>query len=363
MKKRIGIITLNGYKNFGNRLQNYALQKVLEDLGIESETLLTLENNNPIILLKNFLRTIFYLLPFFKKRHSSNHLFIKYFKTFSKNFIHESKKIYSYNNLVYIEKKFNFFVVGSDQVWNPNYINKNSTFFLGFTKPEKRFSYAASFGVDNIPSEHVNFYKKGLSSFNSLSVRENKAKDLISNLIGVESFVHLDPTLLLGKEEWLKLKVKHLNKPSNYLIIYFIGTISQSQLNEIISFSNIHKLEVLNIGSFNLINTIQCGPSEFIDFIHDSSIIFTDSYHAVIFSIIFKKPFIVYQRNTLGLPSMNSRIDTLLDKFNFDNRRFNKSLDFNSCLLIDYSNVDSIISLDSKIAIDYLKKCFNIDIR
>jgi len=160
--KRICIITLPGYFNYGNRLQNYALQEYLKRFEEEVETLVlpkasTQSNgtltkikkvfSNPLSktakvatsIINNKIRTIKYK-DILDQRENK-------FKQFSQKYINE-KHINSFDELKQIAKDTDYFVVGSDQVWNPNYIKHQELYyFLQFVKEEKRIAYAPSFGI------------------------------------------------------------------------------------------------------------------------------------------------------------------------------------------------------------------------
>jgi len=99
------------------------------------------------------------------------------------------------------QNDFDYFCVGSDQIWNPGVVQNNDFFFLNFAPPEKTFSFAASMGTTYIPEQYKNTYMTGLSKIGFLSVRENDVKEFIQKLINRNSTVLLDPTLLIDKSE------------------------------------------------------------------------------------------------------------------------------------------------------------------
>ena len=157
MMKKIAIITLNGYFNYGNRLQNYALQTFLESLGFEVETI-RLNKNGRSEKIKSWLRPVKYKLAGKSIELSRQ----KVFKGFSKKFISETDKTYNTNDdLSELSNRYDYFVIGSDQVWNPS-MNKTSTaYFADFAPQEKVISYAASFGISELSPNVEEIYKKG----------------------------------------------------------------------------------------------------------------------------------------------------------------------------------------------------------
>lgn len=138
-----------------------------------------------------------------------------------------------------------FFITGSDQLWNPYYGGRGYE-FLTFAPPEKRLSYAASIGVMSIPDNKIDFYKKNLSDMRYLSVREDSAAELITRLIGREADISLDPTLLLCKSEWEKIIHKpNVKLPQKYICTYFFGEVPEA----VSIFANQVQLPICNLNS------------------------------------------------------------------------------------------------------------------
>ena len=194
IKKKIGIITLYGNNNFGNKLQNYALVKYLSGMNFEVSTILFKENIYLKETLKNFYKNI-----------TNNYKYkrIKKFKKFNK-----------YLNLKLLSEKkvdkFDFIEIGSDQVWNYTFpcFNYNQMFALS-SKKERNFSYAASFGVNNVDDEHKEIITNCLNNINTISVREDRGKDIVEELIKDKNVeVLIDPTMLLTPQEWDEVAIK-----------------------------------------------------------------------------------------------------------------------------------------------------------
>jgi exopolysaccharide biosynthesis predicted pyruvyltransferase EpsI len=103
-----------------------------------------------------------------------------------------------------------------------------------------------------------------------------------------------DPILLLTKEKWLSIAKEASNKPKDkYLLTYFLGGIPTQYKKEIKKTAKENNLEIINLGDIKEKDTYQTGPSEFIDYINNCSVMFTDSFHGTVFSILFEKPFVV----------------------------------------------------------------------
>lgn len=357
--KKVAIVTLNGYFNYGNRLQNYALQEVLEAQGCSVETIRFNRD-------KKRNRYRFYIretLSFLnsptnyineKKRH-------QIFMDFSRKYIKETEKIfYMDNDLTQLNGKFDHFVVGSDQVWNPRMNKVSSFFFLDFSDKNKRIAYAPSFGVSELPNSLTSYYQKWIKNIPHLSIREDDGAKIIKNLSGREADVLVDPTVLLTKEKWIDIAKAANNKPTkSYLLTYFLGGIPSKYKEQINKIAQIKGLKIINLGDINESDTYRTGPSEFIDYINDCSVFCTDSFHGAVFSILLQKPFIVYERE--GAVSMFSRIDTLLNKFDLNDRKCEKIEINKNVFDIDFSHTLPLLNKEREHAISFLKNALKIE--
>jgi len=375
--KKVGILTLPGYFNYGNRLQAYATQEVIKNLGFDPYILVIKNifskpknskiNNILKLIIKlrkipikeicpralNKIKRIIFL--YINKRIIKEREEI--FKDFSKIYL---KEIF-YNNtkksLKNLSNNYDFFITGSDQVWNPFYTN--SLYFLSFANKDKRIAYATSFGVSNIPNKYINSYKNWLSGMKNISVRETIGSQIVHNLIREEVAVLIDPTLMLTKKEWLSISKRDTKKPEkDYILIYFLGEKTKKenkkQIKKIIKYFN---LEIVNIADLNDKERYKISPDEFIDYINSASLVLTDSYHGVIFSILMKTPFVVFERTerAKNSKSMFSRIETLLQKFKLEYRKAgNIKLD-HQIFDCNFSHIPPILEYERDKAINYLK--------
>lgn len=363
--KKVAIITLNGYFNYGNRLQNYALQEVLKSLGYDVETVLVKftdqkQNNKNIItpffnalLSKIFKKSV----KIIKSRKTGKYRKIRIarFMSFTQDYITETEFSIDENNIPSeLPKQFDYFIVGSDQVWNPYYIKGSSIYFLTFVPKGKRLSFAASFGISEIPKEFEEKYRLWLSEMAGLSVREEAGSEIIKKLTGKEASIVIDPTLMLTKDKWLSISKPYIKKPKKkFLLTYFLGDVSEDNKRKIKNIAIENKLEIVNLSSLVDKKYYIADPAEFIDFIYTSDLFLTDSFHGAVFSILLEKPFFVFNRVGKG-PSMNSRINTLLSTFKLNNQKWDQidNIDmFNS----DYSHVVDILNFERNKALEYLK--------
>lgn len=356
-EKKIAIITLNGYINFGNRLQNFALQEVLKSFGYKSvDTLIIEKKTLQNAKIKKKL-DIYHLISNLRKKiiktKEKRLINIKKmrFKEFSKKYL-EEKKV-NFEN-IFVLDNYEYGVVGSDQVWNPNYIKGDfDIYFLNFLKKHQRIAYAPSFGITKISNTVIEKYKKYLKEIPNLSVREQEGAQIIKDLTGKDIPVLVDPTLLLSKEKWLSISKPHKYKPKKkYVFTYFLGNMSKEYKRFIKTFSKKYHFEIVNLANLKYSKYYNADPEEFLDYINSSEIVFTDSFHGTLFSILFQKPFIVFER--LGTHSMSSRINTLLSIFKLESRKWGK-INYDNMFDIDFKHISDILTIERKKAYDFIK--------
>ena len=226
-------------------------------------------------------------------------------------------------HLPQVSKSFDTIICGSDQIWAPNVYNP--IYMLDFVPDNiNKVSYAASIGLESIPDEMVENYKKYIGRIYHISVREEKGKEILKNQCGIESTVVLDPTLLLPKEEWDKLKKKSTIK-EKYIFCYFLK--KDHQYKELVKdFAKKNDYAIYgvsdNANDSSWMQTFDfrtVGPQEFIGLIESAQCIFTDSYHGTIFSMIYHKPFLLFEKFTSNdTICQNSRIEQLRTYFGID---------------------------------------------
>ena len=360
---KIGIITLTGYFNYGNRLQNYASQEVLKSLGYEVETIpVWTEISTKQRVKENLLRNVSKLYVKqnkFKIKKLNHYVKQTKFYDFTKIYIKQSKYKISKNSINQnINKEYDFFITGSDQVWNPYFIKFPEIYFLQFAEKNKRISYSASFGISHIPSEYISQYKKLIGEMKSISVREDAGASIVKELTDKEAIVLVDPTMMLSKSQWLKIAKKPQMINGDYLLTYFLGNLEEHRMKEIQKIAKKNNLKIINMLDINDVNIFDLGPSEFVWLINNANLMCTDSFHGVVFSLLMHTPFVVFDRID-SLQSMNSRLETLLSKFNMDTRK--DSFIFNhpeNIFNVDFSEVESILDHERIRAIKYLKDAF-----
>ena len=358
MNKKICIVTLYDTNNYGNRLQNYAVQQTVKKTGYGCESLINVkEYSNIKNKLKNFLKF------FLKRRYRSFILFNKNIK-FS-NIKIDNSKILTKEKTNILNRKYEYFITGSDQVWNPTLKRFNKLELLYFVgKSKKRIAFSASFGIEKLPTESEHMFTNELKKFKNISVREEAGKKIVKELIETpKPEVLIDPTMLLTAQEWDKVskKPKQLKniKEDKYILNYFLGELSESRKKEIEKIAKENNCHIINIldkeDPF-----YACGPSEFLYLEKNAFLICTDSFHSCVFAILYNTPFVIFDREDKAV-NMNTRINTLLSKFKLEDRRFNGKKITKENLKHDYTEAYKILEKERKKSEDFLKKALDIE--
>lgn len=367
MKKiKTATITFHKAINYGAILQAYALQQSILKLNIENEIInydcKSISNDYRLIntkSIKTIIRSLLGLRSFYSKN--------KKFKDFiTKNIILtqnvDVRKIKSKS----FNDKYDIFITGSDQVWNYKLTNLDENYFLNFVREEKKIrSYAASFGVDNIPKDMEKMYIKYLKRFSSILVREKTGVILIKKLINKKADVVVDPVLLINKKEWEKIlyQTKFDNIKNKYILLY-MATPNINLFAKKISIK--YNLPIYNISDLilkkeNRIGNLESrlGPEEFISAIKNARFIITGSFHAVVFSIIFNKEFFINNVDKTKVDRASRQKD-LLDLLEINNREIFNHDDDTDFVPIDWKNVNKRLEEEREKSLNELKKMLGV---
>lgn len=312
----LAIMTIQG-QNLGNRLQNYALQTVLNDFGHDVVSL----RRDPGIRGDTATK-----IRYIKSRlgcvcHRSDR--VAAFRRFDSEHIRMSRFVAS-NSFTSsgLAGKFDAFVIGSDQIWNPCVKASRWVGFLPDIAAGKKLSYAASFGVKWLDAEDWEPFGRYLQDIKCLSVREDAGVEIIRSVSGREATLVLDPTLLLSADRWQQIAQRPLRVPDavcqGYCLKYFLGDEKEARTIEQLAKSK--GLELVDVLDFNL----AIGPAEFIWLVQHAALVCTDSFHGTIFSLLFHKPFVLFERHD-KYEDMSSRFDTLNRQFDVLSHQFGSS--------------------------------------
>ena len=321
---RAARFTLDGYFNYGNVLQNYALNAFLRNHGFSVDTIWhtpqkLLENQCHKWGFRDF-KHVFTRRHFRAKLRNGSYQWDIIRQAYMKRFCDEYVGVRYDISLSEIEAEYDYVLIGSDQVWNPEF-ETNDIAFLQFAAPEKRIAYAASFGMPAIPEQHKSRFAAAIYDMAHVSVREEQGARIVKELTGREVPVVLDPTLLLTAEEWEQIELKPAwytqTEEEKYVLTYFLG----QRPNIVESIADRKGLRCIHLLDNTVFNHYTVSPQEFIYLFHHASLVYTDSFHGTVFSILFQRPFVVCDRIEKRAYSMNSRIDTLLKLCRIKGRR------------------------------------------
>jgi len=363
--KKIAIITLYDDINIGNKLQNYAVQTFFKDFGFLCTTIPHWEmaRDTPTLLrIKRFIVKVIGL-PANKARELR--LLTerkKKFKLFSNQYLHLGNCLRINNIPREYSKEYDYFVVGSDQVWH-NWTQTEEEvnyFFLTFAEFNQRVTISPSFGKEQVEKQFLDTYKRGLNGFEFLTCREVQGAKIIEETTGKKAHVLLDPTMLIKEKYWFSIekKPKYII-PTNYLFVYALGKKNEHIYDKIDYLAKKYALSIIDITDVMNRELYLTTPDEFIYLIHNAKLVITDSFHACVFSILYRTNFLVFERALEDMGDMSSRMETLLSKFKLKNRKIDHCDE--SCILnTDFSHVEFVLDIERSIAIklyaDYFKK-------
>ncbi len=374
--KKVAILT-KYYKNYnyGGMLQGYALHKAIEQLGFDCDIISYDVWKNPNPVYKNIFQQ--------RKQYGITAAFEKVIeKAISKqgykikSIVDERKQLfndfmvqtgantkeYDDSNLSELNGIYDFFVSGSDQIWNPNAVRK--LYLQGFvTDDSKKIAYAASIGRERFSEFEANILVPFISKFNHLGIREKTGASLLATYIDNDITTVLDPTMLLSSEDWDAVSSNRVvDEP--YALFYFFADSYETRCR-VEKFCEKKGLKLVLIpyakqefnygdGKGKCIRLEKVGPNEFLSAIKYADYVFTDSFHGTVFSIIYNKEFVVFERNKKGHVSMNSRLYDLLDTYGLSNRLMSNYEELNSLVPIDYKVVNEVLKKKKKESVDFL---------
>ena len=352
--KKIGILTFQypENRNFGASLQTYACMKLMKKFD-------------------NFVKVINYYKDDFStslKGRILTRIESKNFKEYNKKFIEQTSKFNKEDNLENLNKEFDIFVVGSDQVWRSKYLNnKTSHYFFDFVNiSKKKIAYAASFGVDSWEGDEklTEEIKPLIKRFDHISVREESGINICKNTFGIDNVVCvLDPTLMIDREDYQPIlddwqDKSHLKK--KYIAHMLLDDTEQLRngSKKIADYLGA-EINYIKGKSFKILGktiTLYNKVSQWLTYLKDAELVVTDSFHCAVFSIIFHKKFVVVANPVRGI----ARLETLLGKVGLEDRFFTNIEDVlkNGVLdrEIDYQEVDKKLEIHRKYSMDFIKK-------
>lgn len=375
--KRVRILTFHWTYNYGGILQAYALQRTIEEKGCNVE-FVNYHNEDEILASLSKKRRIIHkiwnaiaCMVGRKKR-------LQRTRSFRESFLHISGVRYqNEEELKNCVDEADYFIVGSDQVWNTDITGNPNVYLLSFLPDTKRrIAYAASFGKGGYDPKYERLYRNELSKFSALSVREENAVDIVDALIHERPPVVLDPVLLLDKEEWETVASKKTVK-QKYILCYYMPTFDNEVTEGIRVLSQLiaRKLQckIINVGKkeYEALkiwenNKTSAGPREFLSLIRDASFVITNSFHGTAFSLKMNIPFIV--PINMKQPTdrrLSVRIESLLRQFCLENRIVNTPVsmteeDIEGMLDMNYDEINKRLCQFREISMDYISNALEL---
>lgn len=345
--KKVGIITYHFARNYGAVLQCFALQTFLEKKGFCVEIINYVNsnqyNNNDYYKhgfnIKKIIINIL-LFPFIRFRKEKNKKFID----FNKKYLHLTKRIQNVEALESFinDKKYDYLISGSDQVFNPNIEDFDISFLFPFETNAKKISYAASTG--NANSSDIEKIKSYILDFNKISIREKNDIKKFDNF-NTKIFVTPDPVMILKREDWIE-KINNNNSDNKkYLLCYFLHkNLFKREFKIAKKIAKERDLKIININARYSIFSLKrgtvfdAGPEDFVNYVKNSDFVCTDSFHGTLFSIIFEKEFICFDtknnkndtrcKNLLEMSNCLNRLYCIEDDFKINRKKIFRSCNF-----------------------------------
>lgn len=363
-----------GY-NFGSSLQAYAMRLLLESLGQDVRVLNYDEFSQHLRWkIKPLCHSV--IIPFIRvcehfgistsitRKVMGEYHQKKKFREFDRFFISPTKEVLRARwQLAKEVKDVHACVCGSDQIWNTTGYDKHC--FLDFCRSENliKIAYAPSFGISEL-NDHIDDIRRFLNDFDFLSVRELQGKHIVEQLTGRnDCHVVLDPTMMVPAQVWKEKKKDYfMSLPSKYIACYFLG-------NQYIPYRFISKVAeilncpIVNVTTFRTPNDIKgiqendISPFEFLNVIDNAQCVLTDSFHATIFSILFRKNFYSFNKheNASGT-NENSRLYSLLSLMDLQSRHIvDNEAPLTDYKDICYDDIEVVLSKEKEASLSFLQ--------
>ncbi|WP_321974303.1 polysaccharide pyruvyl transferase family protein [Paratractidigestivibacter sp.] len=336
---KIAIATIQSI-NYGNRLQNYALQQALKPYG----KVVSLRREK-VPAIKLALRGV---------RKYVKHDSFSNFREFDARYVDHSREVLSLDcEAPNLANAYDKFVIGSDQVWNPNFPFNSSQDYLPMVPPEKKLAYAVSFGVSDLgdKADEIAGYLQGVPH---ISMREDAGAELVRQLTGRDVPVVLDPTMLLSPEDWTRVARRPKGMPKDRFIFkYVLGNdVNNERIQSIADGLGATVVDVTD-------GSMLIGPSEFVWLVANCEAVCTDSFHASVFALLHHKPLGIFERVDAE-KDMSSRFDTLCRLFTAEKcRARNDGFDMN-CM--DWSAFETRLAELRMDSHDWLNSAINVGV-
>lgn len=368
---KTAILTITDGQNYGNRLQNYALQQLLLKLDCDVDTIRmnTYRDRNSKKELIFILKQIVKCFMFRRDTYFGQIQRKRKFQNFNRLIKWSPFVLQNNESIPDLAENYDYFICGSDQIWNTRFKIVNDNIYnhlASFAPGEKRISYSASFGTQELETGVKELFRKELAVYKALSVREEAGLEIIRSLCNrTDAQVVLDPTLMVGPDEWSLIA----HRPSyanneKYVLTYFLSGRSEQMCvyigdvcRKLGAIPINLDIEFLSDNTIGNIKQFCTSPDEFLWLVKHAECVLTDSYHATAFSILFHKPFAIFMRNLANNQNeIGTRIDNLLSLF--DLQRFRGDIKKPDIVpgKYDFAYVDQVLERERKRSEEFLRK-------
>jgi len=345
---KAGILTFHEADSYGAVLQAYALQQTLSKLGADSEFVRIQMPQTAAPA-----RSVTGAAAVFARRIQAES---KKREALFADFRQKHMRIsHTYQPADPIDDEYDCFIAGSDQIWNFRIPGADARYFLPFAKPEKRYSYAASFGADALPEKAKAWAAGQLSQFQDISVREESGCRIVKELTGREAQVCLDPTLLVERADWESLTREENAEPYvlAFLLKYDEALVAKAREEAEKRGAQLRVITAAFVPQLGMSAWNTTGVTDWLCAIRNAQCVFTNSFHGMVFSMIFARSFHI-QRLTGELSSRNGRLEELLSFLELSNA-------LEDVVQPDYDQVWQLLEPRRTASLDYLRRMLHHD--
>lgn len=361
---KIGILTYHFAINYGAVLQCYALQQTLHELGYADVEIINYNTYNWRLLFQN--------IPHKLSLETLHKAFLKFshwtdadkpFSEFVTKYLNCTRPV-SEKELPDIAKRFDAIIVGSDQIWSPR-MRRITPYFLNW-KPSymgKRIAYAPCCMIRDVDPAQVETLSTALKMFDFLSVRDKETQDFVSNLIGIKPDFVPDPTIL---QDFSSLVSDEPLIKDPYIFTYILGDDipggNKHAIDRIKGLFPNMKVYCSALPKTNPVDTswadftiYDLNPVDWLNMIKYASFVFTDSFHATLFSLKFHTPFFTYY----SMPTRKSRFDDLIERLAIGDFVLNNESQITNICQIDTIRIDNLLSQLRLEGVNYLNNALS----
>ena len=384
--KPIGLVTCYFHHNYGSMLQAYATEMIMRRMGLPFQTIACrapidyMEENKLLYFAKKLLigdwkMRLGKMKIEREKRH--NPAFAKNwavrdaaFNRFANESFHLSPVCKTRAELTELAKNYSAFLVGSDQLWRTDSVEHGYYTLEWVPDGIRKIAYSTSIGVKEVPWFQVKKNRRFMNRFDFMALREQSACNLVKKLTGRDVQVVLDPTLLFSGDEWMAIQQVEPLTDGKYIFCYLLGNnpwqrdfikqVKQRTGLKIVALQHLDEYIPSDEG-FADEAPYNVGPREFLNYIRNAEIVFTDSFHCSVFSILYEKKFFTFNRfSETARQSTNTRIDNLLSIAGLPERRLERGRNIDSVLqtVSDFCAVETRLKHARVTSIEYLNNAF-----